>query len=89
MLRLVRGMYDAFLPVDMDKDGDIDLVATRGNSGKYDGVFWLEQVRSEQPGPAFTKARSEDSRALPLPPENWLDLYGTGLTYTAPNKAEH
>tara|TARA_R110000796_G_scaffold118968_5_gene233002 strand:+ start:13637 stop:15235 length:1599 start_codon:yes stop_codon:yes gene_type:complete len=89
MLRLVRGMYDGFLPVDMDKDGDVDLVATRGNSGSYDGVFWLEQVRSDEPRPALTKARAEDSRALPLPPENWMETYETEMTYTAPNKIGH
>ena len=82
-------MYDGFLPVDMDKDGDVDLVATRGNSGSYDGVFWLEQVRSDEPRPAFTKARAEDSRALPLPPENWMETYETEMTYTAPNKIGH
>jgi len=87
--RRVRGMYDGFIPRDMDGDGDVDLVSTRGNSGVYDGVFWLEQVRTPAPQKAFTAARSEDSRALALPPENWRDHYDTGITYTAPNKAEH
>ena len=82
-------MYDGFIPLDMDGDGDVDLVSTRGNSGTYDGVFWLEQLRTPAPQKAFTPARSEDSRALPLPPENWRDHYDTGITYTAPNKAEH
>ena len=87
--RRVRGMYDVFVPVDMDQDGDIDWVATRGNSGIYDGVFWLEQVRTAEPKRAFTAGRSEDSRALPLPPENWIDTYETEMTFTPPNKAGH
>jgi hypothetical protein len=66
--RRVRGMYDEIVPRDMDGDGDIDLVATRGNSGTFDGVFWLEQVRSEEPKRAFEPARLEESRPLPLPP---------------------
>ncbi|MEQ8559167.1 MAG: VCBS repeat-containing protein [Henriciella sp.] len=85
--RRVRGMYDAFIPIDMDRDGDMDLVTTRGNSGEYDGVIWLEQVRSAQPLPAFTPARASESRALPLPPENWRDNYESTMTFTAPNKA--
>ncbi|KCZ94130.1 FG-GAP repeat domain-containing protein [Hyphomonas johnsonii] len=85
--RRVRGMYDAFIPVDIDDDGDIDWVATRGNSGVYDGVFWLEQVRTAEPQPAFTAGRSNDSRSLPLPPENWIDTYETEMTFIPPNKA--
>lgn len=86
--RNVRGMYDAFIPYDMNGDGLVDLVSTRGNSGLYDGVFWLEQVRSQTPAPAFTPARAQDSRALPLPPENWAELYETEVTFVAPNKVE-
>jgi len=85
--RRVRGMYDAFIPQDMDGDGDVDFVATRGNSGPYDGVFWLEQVRTAEPERAFTPARAEDSRALPLPPPDWADHYEKAVTYIAPNKA--
>jgi FG-GAP-like repeat len=88
ILRLVRGMYDGFIPVDMDKDGDLDFVATRGNSGVYDGVFWLEQVRTDQARKVFTPARLDDSRALPLPPKDWVETYETEMTFTAPNKAE-
>lgn len=87
--RRVRGMYDAFTATDMDGDGDLDLVTTRGNSGKYDGVIWLEQVRSADPRPAFTPARERESRALPLPPQNWSDNYETEMTLIAPNKAGH
>lgn len=85
--RSVRGMYDAFIPQDMDGDGDIDFIATRGNSGAYDGVFWLEQVRADKPVNAFTPARKEDSRTLPLPPADWADHYEQNMTFVAPNKA--
>lgn len=85
--RRVRGMYDAFIATDMDGDGDLDLVTTRGNSGEFDGVIWLEQVRSTRPGPAFRTARSNESRALPLPPADWFETYESDMTFIAPNKA--
>lgn len=85
--RRARGMYDAFIPVDLDGDGDIDFISTRGNSGQFDGVIWLEQVRSPEPAPAFTPARSVESRALPLPPGDWPAHYESGMTFTAPNKS--
>jgi hypothetical protein len=66
--RRKRGMYDQFIPRDMDGDGDIDFVGTRGNSGKYDGVFWLEQVRSSIALPVFEPARPTESEPMPLPP---------------------
>jgi len=81
-------MYDQFIARDMDGDGDADLVGTRGNSGRFDGVFWLEQVRSDGPRAAFIPARSEDSRALPLPPEDWIDRYEEANTLVAPNKRQ-
>ena len=65
--RRKRGMYDKFIARDMDGDGDIDFVGTRGNSAPYDGVYWLEQVRSSTPRPAFERARAEDSPEMPLP----------------------
>jgi hypothetical protein len=65
--RRVRGMYDAFYFLDVDGDGLDDVMSTRGNSGEYDGLFWLKQQRSQQPQPAFTPAREVDSRSLPLP----------------------
>jgi len=65
--RTRRGMYDAFLARDIDGDGDVDFVATRGNSGNFDGVFWLEQVRSKQPAKSFQPARAIESAHLPLP----------------------
>ena len=67
--RRQRGMFDKFLPRDMDGDGDLDFVSTRGNSSVWDGVFWLEQVRSPHPRPAFERAREIDSPEMPLPPE--------------------
>jgi hypothetical protein len=65
--RRERGMFDKFVAHDVDGDGDPDFFGTRGNSGEYDGVFWLEQVRTDSPVPAFTAARIEDSPELPLP----------------------
>ena len=65
--RRKRGMYDAFVPRDMDGDGDVDFLATRGNSGKFDGVLWLEQVRTPSPVKSFRPARRAESAHLPLP----------------------
>ena len=64
--RTVRGMYDAFYFTDLDKDGLDDALATRGNSGEYDGLFWLKHKRSDQPVPVLTVAREKESRSLPL-----------------------
>ncbi len=65
--RRKRGMFDMARARDLDSDGDIDFVGTRGNSVPYDGVYWLEQVRSDQPRPAFERARETDSQEMPLP----------------------
>ncbi len=65
--RRIRGMFDKFIPVDLDKDGDMDFVTTRGNSYPYDGVLWLEQVRSAEPVNRFTPARESESREMGLP----------------------
>ena len=65
--RRARGMFDKFIALDLDADDDLDLVGTRGNSDPYDGVFWLEQVRSPEPQPAFDQARANESIQLPLP----------------------
>ncbi|HET6585520.1 MAG TPA: VCBS repeat-containing protein [Nannocystaceae bacterium] len=59
--RRKRGMFDGFVGVDLDTDGDVDFAATRGNSAPFDGVFWLEQVR--------TRARTDDSEEAPFPPD--------------------
>ena len=65
--RRKRGMFDKFIPVDFDRDGDIDFASTRGNSEPYDGVFWIEQVRTREPVPSFTQARQTDSEEVALP----------------------
>ena len=65
--RRARGMFDKFIGRDMDGDGDVDFVSTRGNSDPYDGVFWLEQVRTPEPAVAFRQAREHESVQLALP----------------------
>lgn len=60
-------MFDKFIARDVDGDGDVDFLGTRGNSAPYDGVFWLEQVRSTAPVPSFERGRGEDSPEVPLP----------------------
>jgi len=68
--RRKRGMFDKFLALDLDGDGDEDFASTRGNSIPFDGVFWLEQVRSEDSRPSFERAREVDSDEVPLPGGN-------------------
>ena len=65
--RRKRGMYDKFVARDLDGDGDLDFIGTRGNSAPYDGVFWLEQVRTDEPVANFTAARDNESGEMPLP----------------------
>lgn len=65
--RRIRGMFDKFIALDMDGDGDVDFAGTRGNSYPYDGVFWLEQVRSAGPVARFVRARAQDSEEVRLP----------------------
>jgi hypothetical protein len=65
--RRQRGMFDKFIARDLDGDRDVDFLGTRGNSGPYDGLFWLEQVRSAEPKPAFERARRSESPEIPLP----------------------
>ena len=60
-------MFDKLVARDMDGDGDVDFLGTRGNSGPYDGLFWLEQVRSSEPRPSFERARAAESPEIPLP----------------------
>jgi len=67
-----RGMFDMFVPFDVNRDRYVDLVTTRGESGRgkdssFDGVVWLEQVRTTQPRRNFTPARVGDSPEIPLP----------------------
>ena len=86
--RPVRGMYDGFLARDMDSDGDLDFVSTRGNSIAFDGVFWLEQLRTDTPARSFTAAREADSRQMPLPPADWRANYRQSRTYVPAANAE-
>lgn len=65
--RRVRGMFDKFMARDLDGDGDLDFIGTRGNSYPYDGVFWLEQVRSSEARASFQRAREQESNEMPLP----------------------
>ena len=65
--RRERGMFDKFVARDIDGDGDVDFFGTRGNSGPYDGVFWLEQRRVASPAPVFDAARRNESPEVPLP----------------------
>ncbi len=65
--RRKRGMFDKFIARDFDGDGDMDFAATRGNSAPFDGVFWLEQLRSNNAGQRFIPARDNDSEEMPLP----------------------
>ena len=65
--RRKRGMFDQFAARDLDGDGDVDLIGTRGNSVPWDGVYWLEQMRTPQPARSFTRARKNDSEEMPLP----------------------
>ena len=66
--RRKRGMFDKFIAHDVDGDGDLDFLATRGNSAPFDGVFWLEQVRTAEAVPAFEPARQRESEQMPLAP---------------------
>ena len=65
--RRYRGMFDKFIARDVDRDGLIDFIGTRGNSEPFDGVFWLQQVRTRDPVPVFSRARALDSEEAPLP----------------------
>ena len=65
--RRKRGMFDKFIARDLDQDGDIDFIGTRGNSAPYDGVFWLEQLRTKKAQKSFFRARTSDSDEVQLP----------------------
>lgn len=71
--RRSRAMFDILVPVDFNGDGAVDFVGTRGNSGEYDGVFWLEQKRTKEPEQVFFPARDRESEQLPAPP-SWLHI---------------
>ena len=59
--RRQRGMFDKWIARDLDGDGDLDFVGTRGNSEPYDGVIWLEQVRKSKADRVFRAARADES----------------------------
>jgi len=59
-------MYDKWIPLDLDKDSDIDFIGTRGNSMPYDGVIWLEQLRDHGSNSIFQQARQIDSESVPF-----------------------
>ena len=60
ILRRKRGMYDKWIPLDLDQDSDIDFIGTRGNSMPFDGVIWLEQLREQDSRTVFQQARDID-----------------------------
>ncbi|MCR9260009.1 MAG: VCBS repeat-containing protein [Pseudomonadaceae bacterium] len=64
IVRRKRGMYDKWLALDLDKDGDLDFVGTRGNSEPYDGLIWLEQIHHLEPTTRFVPARAVDSQQM-------------------------
>ena len=66
ILRRKRGMYDKWIPLDLDKDSDLDFIGTRGNSMPYDGVIWLEQLRGNGSNSIFQQARQIDSESVPF-----------------------
>ena len=45
----------------------MDFLGTRGKSVPYDGVYWIEQVRSRSPKNNFQRARVTDSDEISLP----------------------
>jgi hypothetical protein len=66
ILRRKRGMYDKWIPIDLDKDNDIDFIGTRGNSEPFDGVMWLEQLGYDYSQKVFFPARKIDSKSVPF-----------------------
>jgi hypothetical protein len=71
--RRAQGMYDMFVACDVNSDGLLDFITTRGNSNPQDGTIWLEQVRTKQPAPVFTSAwpAKLNSREQPFPVVTW------------------
>ena len=63
--RRKRGMFDKFIAKDLDADGDIDILGTRGNSQNLDGGSVRADRTKFQSG--LTPARSDDSQSMPLP----------------------
>jgi hypothetical protein len=59
-------MYDKWIPLDLDKDNDVDFIGTRGNSEPFDGVLWLEQLGYDYSQKVFFPARKIDSKSVPF-----------------------
>jgi hypothetical protein len=87
---LQRTQLFEFVPEvrDLEGDGDLYFVSTRGNSGALAGVLWLEQVRTGAPARSLTEAREADSRQMPLPPAHWRANYRQSRTYEPAANAE-
>ena len=66
--RRAKGSYVGFVSHDIDQDGDVDFFVTRGGSGPFDGLIWLEQLHSAAPATQFTPGREEGEKPLGLPP---------------------
>ena len=67
VLRRELGAFTGFAAADVDSDGAMDIIATRGGSGGLDGVFVLQQVRESIPMRRFVAARKMNDRSLPIP----------------------
>ena len=67
ILRRQLGSFTGFAAADVDSDGAVDIIATRGGSGGLDGVFVLQQVRESIPMRRFVAARKTDDLSLPVP----------------------
>lgn len=65
-----------------ENDAEVMLVGQL----RADKDVLFEQVRTRAPAPSFTPARPVESRALSLPPANWLELYDRTTSFIAPNK---
>jgi hypothetical protein len=63
-------MYHKWVARDLGGDGDLDLLGTRGNSEPFDGVIWMELIRSREATQVFVQARVSDSEQLTLAAEH-------------------
>lgn len=67
ILRRERGRFAAWTATDLDGDGDLDFIGTRGGSGAFDGLMWFEQRRSSGPVRRLVGVREQDSQGLTAP----------------------
>lgn len=69
LVRRELGRYSDFIVLDVDGDDDMDILGVRSDSGGLDGLFWIQQLHSDDPVVRFQPARREsrESLALPLP----------------------